>query len=479
MSDELAAVDAVGQAELVRSGEISPGDLVEAAIVRLEKINPKLNAVIHPALERARAAAASDLPDGPFKGVPILMKDIGGQEAGAPNHGGMRFLKEAGWTEREDSYFTRKLKAAGLVSLGRTNTPELALLPTSEPEAYGATGNPWNPDHSAGGSSGGAGAAVAAGIVPAAHASDGGGSIRGPASMCGLVGLKPTRGRNSFGPGLGERWSGLACEFFVTRSVRDTAALLDVTAGPMPGDPYFAAPLARPFAEAATLAPGRLRVGFMTGAPRGLSVHAECQSAVEQTASVLEGLGHDLEEAHPSALDDPASVANYVKIVTANTARALDSWGEKVGRPVEERDVETLTWTLAEQGRQQTATDLLATLEFVHAFGRRVAAWWEGGFDLLLTATQGAPPPELGFISSTPDEPTRAFLRSAPYGVFTLPFNVTGQPAISLPLHWTEDHLPLGIQLVAPYGREDLLLQVAKQLEDEKPWAGRTPGIFG
>src|SRR5262245_40545973 len=270
--NDLSSLDATAQAALVRRGELSPRELVEAAVARLERLNPQLNAVIHPALERARAAAASrDLPDGPFRGVPFLMKDLGGAEAGAPCHCGMRFLRDAGWTEREDAYLTRRFRDAGMISLGRTNTPELALLPTTEPEAYGPTRNPWSLAHSAGGSSGGAAAAVAAGIVPVAHASDGGGSIRGPASMCGLVGLKPTRGRNSFGPALGERWSGFSAEFVVTRSVRDAAALLDVTAGPMPGDPYFAPPPARPFATAIAQRPPALSVGFLSGEPRAVA----------------------------------------------------------------------------------------------------------------------------------------------------------------------------------------------------------------
>jgi amidase len=478
MSDDLAALDATAQAALVRRREISPGELVEAAIARLDRLNPRLNAVIHLDLDAARARAASpDLPDGPFRGVPFLMKDIGGCEAGRPNHAGMRFLKEAGWREREDSYLTQKVKAAGLVSLGRTNTPELALLPTTEPEAYGATRNPWNPGHSAGGSSGGAAAAVAAGIVPAAHASDGGGSIRGPASMCGLVGLKPTRARSSFGPALGERWNGFSVEFALTRSVRDAAALLDVMNGPAPGDPYFAPPPAEPFAAEPGRAPGRLRVGFMRRGPRGLEVHPEAVAAVEATARALERLGHVVEEAHPEALDDPESLVTYVTIVAANTAYALESWGNKVGRRVAERDVEVLTWTLAERGRQIDATGLLGALAFVHAFGRRLAAWWTGGFDLLVTPTQAAPPPELGVITSTPDEPFRAFLRAAPYGVFTLPFNMSGQPAVSLPLHWTPEGLPVGTQLVAPYAREDLLLRVAAQLEEAVPWAGRRPPV--
>jgi len=479
MSDELSLLDAVAQAESVRRGDVTSGELVDAAITRTEKLAPELNAVIHRAFDEARRAAASpDLPDGPFRGVPLLMKDIGGEEAGRPNHMGMAALKAAGWREPADSYLTRRFREAGFVSLGRTNTPELALLPTTEPAAYGATRNPWNPEHSPGGSSGGAAAAVAAGLVAVAHASDGGGSIRGPASMCGLVGLKPTRGRNSFGPGRGERWSGFSCEFVVSRSVRDSAAVLDVTSGPMPGDPYWAPPPPRPFAELACEEPGRLRVGLMRGGPRGLAIDPECVLAVDEAAHALEELGHDVLESHPEALDDPGCVAHYVRVVTANTARALESVGEKLGRKLGPADVEPLTWALAEQGRSLRATDLLATLEFVHGFGRRVAAWWsDGRFDLLLTPTQGAPPPALGTITSTPEEPLRAFVRAAPYGVFTLPFNLTGQPAVSLPLHWTRSGLPMGVQIVAAAGREDRLLQVARQLEAARPWADRRPPL--
>jgi amidase len=478
MADTLAALDATGQAALVRRGEVSPAELVDAAIARLERLDPILHAVIHPALERARRrAAAADLPAGPFRGVPFLMKDLGGQEAGEPHHLGMRFLRDAAWTERDDSYLTRRLAAAGIVSLGRTNTPELALLPTTEPAAYGATANPWNLRHSAGGSSGGSAAAVAAGIVPAAHASDGGGSIRGPASMCGLVGLKPTRGRTSFGPGTGERWNGFSVELALTRSVRDTAALLDVMAGPMPGDPYAAPPPARPFATEPGVPPGRLRIGLMRHGPRGLATDAECVTAVDRAARLLADLGHAVEEAHPAALDDPAVVVAYLDVVSANVARALDAWSARVSRPITAADVEPLTWALAERGRSHGAARLLATLEVVHDFGRRLASWWEEGFDLLLTPTQGAPPPELGFVSSPPDEPFRAFLRAAPYGEFTLPFNVSGQPAVSLPLHWTPDGLPIGVQLAAAWAREDVLLRVAAQLEVAAPWATRRPPV--
>jgi amidase len=365
------------------------------------------------------------------------------------------------------------------VSFGRTNTPELALLPTTEPEAFGPTRNPWSLDHSSGGSSGGSSAAVAAGLVPVAHASDGGGSIRGPASMCALVGLKPTRGRNSFGPGLGERWSGFSAEFVLTRSVRDSAALLDVTSGPMPGDPYYAAPPARPYAESWRDAPGSLRIGLMTVGPRGGDVARDSALAATQTAKALQALGHHVEESHPAALDDPGVVGAYVGVVCANVARALDAWGEKVGRAVGQDDVEPMTWELATRGRATTATQHLANLELVHAIGRRLAEWWEGGFDLLLTPTQAAPPPRIGTLTSTREEPLRPFLLSSPYGTYTLPFNLSGQPAISVPSHWTADGLPCGSQLVAPYGREDLLLQVAAQLEEAVGWLERRPPLFG
>jgi amidase len=486
MTDELARLDATDQAELVRSGQISPAELVDAAIDRLERRDPDLNAVIHPALELARERARSAaLEHGAFRGVPILMKDIGGEEAGRPVHAGLAFAKRAGYTAPEDSYLTRRFKGAGLVSLGRTNTPELALLPTSEPEAYGPTRNPWHTDHSSGGSSGGASAAVAAGIVPVAHASDGGGSIRGPASMCSLVGLKPTRGRSSFGPALGERWSGFSCEFVVSRSVRDSAALLDVVAGPMPGDPYFAAPPERSFLSAPTDERGPLRIGFMTAAPRGIEVHPDIAAAVERCAQRLVDLGHSVDEAHPSALDDPETIVHYVTVVASNVARALDAWGEKVGATVTQDDVEPLTWELALRGRETTAPRFLATLESVHRFGRRLAAWWEGGFDLLLTPTQAMPPVRIGSLGSTREQPLAGFVRCAPYGVFTLPFNLSGQPAISLPGGFTRgDHgwpggLPLGVQLVARYGCERTLLGVAAALEEIAPWADDVPPHFG
>ena len=485
MADEWAHLDAIDQALLVRRGDVSPLELIEAAIERLARINPELNAVIHFYLEEARqAASCSDLPDGPLRGVPFLMKDIGGEEAGRAVHGGLSFVKRAAYQAQQDSHFATRVKRAGLISLGRTNTPELALLPTTEPEAYGPTRNPWNLEYSAGGSSGGAAAAVAAGIVPVAHASDGGGSIRGPASMCGLVGLKPTRGRCSFGPTLGERWSGFSCEFVVSRSVRDSALLLDLLGGPMPGDPYFAPPPKQPFATAPQDPPGPLRIGIMTEAPRDIWVHPEMSAAVEHCGARLESLGHSVERAHPPALEDPATVGHYVTVVGANVARALEAWGEKVGARVTENDVEPLTWELGQRGAEVSASRLLASLEFVHGFGRRLAEWWTGGFDLLVTPTQALPPVRLGTLGSTREEPLRGFLLSAPYGVFTLPFNLSGQPALSCPVSWTQGGqdepagLPLGVQLVAPFGDERTLLSVASQLEESVSWKDRRPPIF-
>lgn len=480
ISHELALMDATAQAELVERGELAPKELVEAACERLERTNPRLNAVIHPALERARDAARSaELPRGPFRGVPFLMKDIGGDQQGQPHHAGMRFLKAVAWKAREDSFFTQKVNAAGLVTLGRTATSELAVLPTGETQAYGAVHNPWNLDHTTGGSSAGTGAAVAAGIVPMAHGSDGGGSIRIPASMCGVVGLKPSRGRCSFGPGAGERWSGLSCEFALTRSVRDSAGLLDALSGAVPGDPYRAPPPALPFAEQAARPPGRLRIGFMRDTPRDIEIHPECVRAVDRTAKLLEELGHDVELAHPPALEDRELVGHYVKIVASNVAQALVAWGRQVGREVGRDDVEPLTWSLAEQGKLLSAQEFLASIDFMHRFGRRLSDWWEGGYDVLLTPTAAQPAPPLGTLVSTVEEPLKAYFLAAPYGVFTLPHNLSGQPGISLPLHLSDQGLPIGSQLVAQIGQEGLLLSCATQLEAAAPWRDRVPPIFG
>ena len=468
--------DATGLAEMVRRGDVKPRELVEAAIARIEAGNPDLNAVIHPRVERALAEADGPLPDGPFRGVPFLVKDIFCTTAGDPSHEGTTFLRDLGYVAAADSYLAARFRRAGLVICGRTNTPEFGLQPTTEPEAYGPTRNPWDRQRTPGGSSGGSAAAVAAGFVPAAHANDGGGSIRIPASACGLVGLKPSRGRGSLGPD--NDGSGvLAVEHVVTRTVRDTANLLDVTAGNSPGDLFLAPPPLRPYAAEVGADPGRLRIGLMQRAPRDGEIDPECRVAVDAAGRLLESLGHAVEIAHPAALDDPEAVKGFLGVVSAGVAAALDAAAAKLGRPLVADDVEPLTWAVAQAGRAIAAPAYVAAVNANHAQGRRLAEWWAGGFDLLLTPTCAQPPPPLGHFAAPPDNPLVGYVRAGPYGAFTMQFNLSGQPAISLPLHWTPCGLPVGVQLVAASGREDLLLRVAAQLEEAKPWADRLPPI--
>jgi amidase len=480
MPDELATLDATAAAELVRNGDVSPLELVDEAIARIEATNGQLNAVITPLFEKARSAAASALPDGPFRGVPFLLKDLDDLAEGDPFHAGMRFLKQAGYVPDHSSYLVEKFRQAGLVTLGKTNTPELGVHVTTEPEAYGPSRNPWNPAHSTGGSSGGSAAAVASGMVPAAHASDGGGSIRVPASECGLVGFKPSRGRVSLGPDHGEYWQGLVTSHAVCRSVRDTAGLLDVAAGPMPGDPYVAPPPLRPFAQEVGADPGRLRIGLMTKSPPGVPpCDGECAAAVEETGRLLDSLGHRVSLAHPDALDEHALLlAGFSVIVACWTAKGLAHWGEVVGRPIQEGDVESETWDLARQGREISAADYLAAVERLHAWSRRMARWWAEGFDLLVTPTIAAPPPRIGELTPGPDAGVTATEKIFGLICFTPQFNVTGQPAVSLPLAWSADGLPIGVQLVAAAARDDLLIRVASQLEQARPWSHRRPPIW-
>jgi amidase len=478
VSRDLSSLDATAQAELVRRRAVQPIELVDAAIARIAQLNPQINAVITERFERARAEAQRpDLPAGPFRGVPFLLKDIGAHSAGDPFHAGMRFLRALNWTEPGDNYLAAKFRAAGFVFLGKTNTPELGLQPTTEPEAYGASRNPWDLTRSTGGSSGGAAAAVASGLVPAAHATDGGGSIRIPASVCGVVGLKTSRGRVSLGAGTGERWAGCAVENCVSRSVRDTAAILDAIAGPMPGDPYVAPPPTRPFVAEVGADPRRLRVGLLGHAPGGTAVHADCAAAVEDVGRLLASLGHCVEPSHPDGLGDPEMLRSFGMIVSCATARALDAWSEKTGRQIGGSDVEPMTWAVAELGRGVTGPQYVRAVSLAQAQTRRIGRWWAEGFDLLLTPTVAEPPPPLGTFHSPPEDPLRGFLRAGSFGAFTSTFNATGQPAISLPLHWNAQHLPIGVQLVAAYGREDLLIRIAAQLEQARPWADRRPPV--
>jgi len=476
MTDDLARLDATAQAKLVRDGEASPAELVDAAIGRIEALNTDLNAVIHPLFDKARRAAAGDLPGGPFKGVPFLLKDLVAHSAGDPFHEGMRFLRDLDWTEDEDTELVKRFRRAGFVICGKTNTPELGILATTEPDAYGATHNPWDTSRSPGGSSGGSAAAVAAGMVPAAHANDGGGSIRIPASACGLVGLKPSRARTTLAPEFGDVNCGLVAEHVVCRSVRDTAAILDAVHGPAPGDPYAAPPPRGAYLVEVGADPGALRIGMRSAAPGGgFETHPDCVAAVEETGRLLESLGHGVEESSPEALDDPVHIERFTGRWATGVAFNLDYWARKTGREVTAEDVEASTWAFAEAARALSAPEYLSTLEYQQAAARDAAGWWEGGFDLLLTPTMGEPPTRLGEFDPDPDNPAAPLLRSVRPAGFTAYWNSTGQPAISLPLHWNDEGLPIGVQLVAELGREDLLIRAAAQLEEARPWAERAP----
>ena len=478
MPQDLAFLDGIAQAELIRKGEVTPLELVDAAITRIEKINPQLNAVIIPLFEKARAQAAQlrDIPNGPFRGVPFLLKDLVCTSAGDPIHNGMRLLKDANFIAPHDTYLAAKFRQAGFITVGRTNTPELGLNGTTEPEAYGPTHNPWDLNRSPGGSSGGSAAAVAAGLVPVAHANDGGGSIRIPASECGLVGLKPSRGRVSLGPDVGDAWHGLAIEGVVTRSVRDSAAVLEAIAGMMPGDPYAAPSKQRPFSEEVGANPGRLRIGFMQRSPSGgAPLHPDCVAAVEDVGRLLASLGHTVEESHPPALDEHECISHFTTIVACHTVATLDMLGQLVGRALTQNDMELWTWIFAERGRNRPAAQYLASANWVQVWTRRVAQWWAEGFDLLLTPTLAAPPPPLGTLIAHPDNPTQGWDRLLDLIQFTPAYNMTGQPAISLPLYWNASGLPIGTHLVAAFGREDLLIQVASQLEQARPWKDQYP----
>ena len=475
---DLARLDATAQAKLVRDGEASPSELVEAAIARIEATNGELNAVIHPLFEEAREAAAGELPDGPFRGVPLLVKDLGPALAGHPMHLGMRVLKEAAFRSPLDTFLAQRLRDAGFVTVGRTNTPELGILPTTEPDAYGPTHNPWNVTRSPAGSSGGSAAAVAAGMVPLAHANDGGGSIRLPASACGLVGLKPTRQRVSLGPLLGDAMSGLTVDLAVSRSVRDTAAVLEAVHGPAPGDPYVAPEPLGPYTEEVRADPGQLRVGLVTDPFLDVTPDPVVVEAARDAAALLESLGHVVSEDRPTGFEGVDMIETFLTRWMAGQAATLDSLGTLLGKPIGPGDVEPLTWALAEEGWRRSGAEYLDAVAQHQMVSRIVAAWHESGFDLMLTPTMGEPPTPLGAFDDSGPDPIAAIQRGVPTAAFTALFNATGQPAISLPLHWSEDDLPIGVQLVAPFGREDLLIRVAAQLEEARPWAGRVPPTF-
>lgn len=470
--DSLTWLDATAQADLVRRGEVSPLELVEGAIARVEALSG-LGAVVRTRYEQARAEAVGDLPDGPFRGVPFLLKDLGATVAGETTAFGLGPL--ASTTMRATSYVAQQVREAGFVVLGRTTVPELGTTVTSEPRSFPPARNPWDPSRSAGGSSGGSAAAVASGMVAAAHANDGGGSIRIPASECGLVGLKPTRGRVSQGPLVGEGWGGGTIDGAVTRTVRDAAAVLDALSGRMPGEPYYAPALPGPLAGEVGRDPGRLRVGVVDRpVAEGHLDDPECRAAVAAVAALLEHAGHDVEPGGPDALFDPGFSRPFSAIIAAETEASLRQFEQLLGRPIADDELEPRNLTYRRWGAAMTAVDYVAARAWVGAWSRRMASWWQT-HDLLVTPTLGAPPPPLGWFTGA--GPGSEGARIASFIPYTAQFNMTGQPAVSLPLHWTPGGLPVGVQLVAAYGREDLLVRVAAQLEQAAPWAHRRPPV--
>jgi amidase len=471
--DDVALLDATDQAELVRRKEVKPIELVDAAIERIERLNPTINAVVTPMYDQARAAATGDLPDGPFAGVPYLLKDLLAAYAGVRMTSGSAFLRD--YISDHDSELVARLKRAGLIILGKTNTPEFGILPTTEPRLFGASRNPWDTSRTTGGSSGGSAAAVAAGMVSAAHGSDGGGSIRIPASCCGLFGMKPTRARTPAGPDYGDVLGGLAIDHALTRSVRDSAALLDATSGPDIGDPYWAPPSARPFLKEVGADPGRLRIAFTTENFIGGTVHADCVSAVREAVALCVDIGHEVVEASPSGLDDTL-VQPFITVWAAGAAYDIDWWALLTGRTAIPDQFEPSTWALADVGRQTSAAAYLVAVTLLQRLAREMGRFFVE-YDIWLTPTLCEPPVPLGTFESPPENLLKWMMRAAEFMPFTPICNFTGQPAMSVPLYWNADGLPIGTHFTGRFGDEATLFRLAAQLEEARPWAGRHPPV--
>ena len=480
LAEQTRWMDATEQAELVRSGQVSCAELTEAAIERIEALNPTIQAVniawFDEARDRAAEADGANPPaDGPFRGVPFLLKDLWAHYAGQTLSNGNRALAKAAPISEVDTDLVARFKSSGLITLGRTTSPEFGCVPTTEPLAWPATRNPWGLDHTAGGSSGGSAAAVAAGMVPLAHASDGGGSIRIPAACCGLVGLKPSQGRITLAPFRDE--TALGVELVVSRSVRDTAGVLDHVHGPGVGDTVIAPSPQRAYTDELTADPGRLRIGLLDHEPRGLAVHPDCVAAVADAAALLESLGHDVAAGFPAALADADAGRSFGALWSANMGASIRRVEATVGRPLEDDEVEPMVRAQADAALAFTAVDYALAHSSAVAYRRNIQRWWTEGWDLLLTPTLAEPPVRLGEIANDTANPYAPLVRSGAFVPFTPAYNMSGQPAISLPLYWNAAGLPIGIQLVAAYGREDLLIQVAAQLEAARPWADRRPAI--
>ena len=470
---EYGNYDSIGLAELVRSKDVTPAELLEAAIERRDAVNPQLNAVVRNLDDQARATIKVGVGTGPLAGVPYLLKDISAYMKGVPTTAGSRLFQNT--VMDQDSALVVAYRKAGLVIFGKANTPELGLACTTEPVLFGATHNPWNLERTPGGSSGGSAAAVAAGIVPAAHASDGGGSIRTPASCCGVFGMKPSRGRVSLAPFAGEGWGGLSQQHAVTRSVRDSALLLDIASTPQLGDPYWAPPPQRPFLEEAARDPGRLRIAFTTAALTYGSLQPPIVDAVKKTAKILENLGHHVEEL-PTFPGDFLSMATAVNVgVTGSVTSSLTRAAEQRGKPITLEDVETLTMSIFENGQKATALEYYNALQAIHAVGRVISSIFEK-YDVVMLSTLAQLPVPLGHMNTNAADLTNYGEKLYSFMPNTQPFNVNGSPAMSVPLHMSDDGMPIGIMFAARPGDEATLFRLAGQLEKAAPWAQRRPG---
>src|SRR5215475_8413192 len=470
---EYERYDATGLADLVRRRQISPGELLDAAIARVEARNGAVNAVTMPLYDYGRAAIAQGLPDGPFTGVPFLMKDLTASIAGVKMTRGSRFFAEAPPPAADSEHVTR-LRRAGLVIFGRTNTCELGLSLTCEPQLFGPTRNPWDLTRISGGSSGGAAAAVGARMLPMAHATDGFGSILAPAACCGLVGLKPTRGRNTMAPYSGEGLGGCSAEHAVTLSVRDSAALLDATAGPGAGDPYAAPAAARQFLQEVGAAPGRLRIAWTAKTPNGATVDAEPLRVLRETARLCSELGHQVEEADP-AIDGGAVVPTFLTLAAANTVVNLASH-PTAGRSARPDEVEKVTYATGQKGERIIAADYVRATQTAHRLGRQMATF-HANWDVLLTPGLANVPVKLGWIHMMLDDVDEYWRRVFAFSPFTVWFNLTGQPAMMIPLGVSPEGLPVAVQCVARFGDEATIFRLAAQLEAARPWIGRRPAV--
>ena len=465
--------DAVDLAQLIQSKQVTADEVLEAAIERTEAVNPKLNAVVTKMYDQAQEAIKSGLPDGPLTGVPFLLKDLAAHYKGVPTTGGSQIF--ADFVPDHDSDLVASYREAGLVIFGKTNTPEFGLTVTTESVLLGDCHNPWNLERTTGGSSGGAAAAVAAGIIPVAHASDGGGSIRIPASCCGLFGIKPTRGRVPSGPDRGEGWAGMSCQHVVSRSVRDSALFLDISRGPALGDPYWAPPLSAPYIDEIVQEPGNLKIAFTTVPPSEVEADPECVTATQNAVKLCESLGHTVEEARPQ-FDVDLFSSSTLPIISVNVAADVLGRLSDLDRDQKPDDVEKVTASFVERGREISGPDYAKAVQGIHAVGRQVAPFFQT-YDILLSPVLLTPPIPLGILGLNTDDLEAYGENFSKFFGFTNLFNATGQPSMSVPLYWTDDGLPVGLQFTASFGNEALLFRLAAQLEQAQPWKDRRPDI--